>query len=115
MSTRTKTRARKLEVSVSKDVSVHQDKTDQFKVSITRTHIKGPVMIGVPLLPAGVTLDTKDLTIPADKSSLDLTIKAAPDAKVMDKQKAKVTAKAMDEKDLPMKPPAEFEINVKAK
>jgi len=105
---------RKLEVTVSKDVTVTQDKTDEFNVSITRTNIKGPVMIGMPVLPAGVTLVTQDLTIPADKSSLKVTIKAAADAKALDKQKAKVTAKAMDDKDLP-EAAADFDLTVKAK
>ncbi len=109
-----KNSARKLEVSTSKDETVQQDKAKEFNVSITRTGITGPVLISFRDLPPGVAVETKEMTIPADKTSLAVTIKAAPDAKVVEKYKSKVAAKAIDAKDLP-EAVADFDLNVKLK
>lgn len=72
--------ARKLSVTAPSGQSVTQDKTDELKVSVDRSGFSGPVTISLKNLPKGVTLETKDLTLPADKNSVTLTVKAAPDA-----------------------------------
>ena len=109
-----KNSARKLEVSTSKDETVQQDKAKEFNVSITRSGITGPVAISLRDLPPGVVVETKEMTIPADKTSLAVTIKAAPDAKIVEKYKSKVVAKAIDAKDLP-EAFADFDLNVTLK
>jgi hypothetical protein len=72
--------AHKLSISAMDSHSITQDKTVEFMVDVTRTNFTEPVVIAVTDLPKGVTLDTKDLTVPSDKSRLTITLKAAPDA-----------------------------------
>jgi hypothetical protein len=71
---------KKLTLRVSDSLTITQDKTDEFTVNISRSQFNDPVTIEVKDLPKGVTLETKDLTIPADKTMHSLTLKAAPDA-----------------------------------
>jgi hypothetical protein len=70
----------KVAITAMDSHSITQDKTVEFMVDVTRTENNDPVTIEVKDLPKGVTLETKDLTIPSDKSRITLTLKAAPDA-----------------------------------
>jgi len=71
---------KKLTLRVVESHTITQDKTDELTVTVTRTEHKDPVTIEVKNLPKGVTLETKDLSIPGDKNTVTLTFKAAPDA-----------------------------------
>lgn len=71
---------RKLSITATDSHSITQDKTMEFMVDVTRSNLNDPVTIEVNDLPKGVTLETKDLTVPGDKSRITLTLKAAPDA-----------------------------------
>jgi uncharacterized protein YhdP len=105
---------RKLTVTSPGSQTIRQDKTDEMTVSISRSHFASPVKVEIRHLPAGVTVDTKDLTIPADKTSLTLTLKAAPDAKSVDNQKVTLAAKATNEKDME-EATVDFDLSVKPK
>src|SRR5690349_387352 len=69
---------RRLTVVVKGDQTVTQDKTDEILVTVDRHNANGPVDVEFQKLPSGVELVTKDMTIPADKSTLTATIKASP-------------------------------------
>jgi len=71
---------KKLTLRVAESHTITQDKTDELHVNVTRTQHTDPVTIEVKDLPKGITLETKDLTIPGDKNTITLTFKAAPDA-----------------------------------
>jgi len=105
---------RELTVTSPGSQTVQQDRTDEMTVSVKRAHFESPVKIEVRNLPAGVSVDTKELTIPAGKTSLALTIKAAPDAKPVEKQTVTIAATAVDEKDMP-EAKVNFDLKVKAK
>ena len=107
-------KVRKLTVTSPGDQTVHADRTDEMTISISRSHFNGPVDIDLRNLPATVSIVTKDLTIPADKSSMKVTVKADPTAKAIEKHKVMVAAKAKDEKELP-EATVEFMLNVKSK
>ncbi|WP_020471055.1 hypothetical protein [Zavarzinella formosa] len=87
---------RKLTLVTKESQSVTQDKTDEVTVGVNRDNFKEPVMIDVKGLPSGVTLETKDLTIPADKSSLTLTLKAAPTATPVNDHPFQIVGKSKD-------------------
>ena len=91
--------------------SIVQDKTNEVLVTVTRKHFKDEVKLDVTDLPSGVTLETKDLTIPADGNTKTLILKAAPDAKTVIEHTMHIVAKAKDipEVKTPMK------LTVKAK
>ena len=93
---------------------MHQNGTVDADISVTRDHFTGPVIIEFASLPPGVTLVTTDLTIPAGKDSVKVTLRAAPDAKVADNQMVHVAAKAKDEKDM-KEDSVDFKLNVKPK
>jgi len=57
---------------------------------------------------------TKDMTIPADKLTVTVTIKASPIATPVEGHVVTVAAKARDQKDLP-EATATFKLDVKAK
>src|SRR5262249_35020777 len=88
--------ARKLSLTAMDGHSITQDKTVEFMVHVTRDNFKEPVTVEVRDLPKGVTLETKDLTLPADKSDLTLTLKAAPDAPPITDHVFHVDAKSKD-------------------
>lgn len=102
---------RKLTVSVHGGQTITQDRTDEITVMIDRDNFSAPVEIGITDLPKGVKVVTEEKTIPADKNSLTVTLKADADAPPVSDHPAKVTAKATD------MPPAEtkFELTVKSK
>ena len=105
---------RALKVTSPGSQTITQDKTDELTVSINRDNFSSAVEVDLKNLPAGVTLETKDLTIPADKSSLTLTIKAGPTAAPTVDHMVTVTVKAKDQKDLP-EATVEFKLTVKSK
>ena len=92
---------RRLTVTSPGDQTVTQNQTDEMTVSINRDRFEGPVDIKFDNLPKGVEVVTPAMTITADKSSLPVTVKAAPDATPVKDHAVKVTAKAKDQKDLP--------------
>jgi hypothetical protein len=73
---------KKLTLTVKDSQTITQDKTDEIDVLVNRTQFSDPVTVEVKDLPKGVTLETKDLSIPGDKNKITLTLKAAPDAHV---------------------------------
>jgi hypothetical protein len=105
---------RKLTVTSPGSQTVHQDKTDEMTVSISRSHFTSPVKIELRDLPQGVSVVTKEMTIPADKSSMTVTLKATPDAKPVEKAKVWVIAKPVDEKDME-EAKVDFDLQVKPK
>jgi hypothetical protein len=105
---------RKLTITSPGDQSVTVNNTDKFTVRINRDHFDGPVDVQVQDLPPGVTVVNTDMTIPAGKDSLEVTIKADDKAQPVNKHHAKVIAKAKDQAD--MKETSEvFDVSVKAK
>jgi ABC-type Fe3+-hydroxamate transport system substrate-binding protein len=105
---------RKLTVTSPGDQTVTQDRTDEMTISINRDNFSGPVAIELRNLPAGVELVTKDLTIPADKSSITVTIRANPTAAPADDHVVTVVAKAKEQADLP-EATTTFKLDVKSK
>jgi hypothetical protein len=102
---------RTLKVKSPSEVSIKQNGTADVDISVDRKNFTGPVEIKFDQLPAGVSTVTPDQTIPADKDSLKVALKAAPDAKVEKDHMVKVMAKA---KDLPADS-VEFKLEVKLK
>ena len=105
---------RKLTVTVPGSETVTQDRPEDMTISINRDNFSGPVMIDVRTLPSGVSVTTQDLSIPADKSSVNVTLKAAANAQPVKDHVVTVGAKAKDEKDLP-EATATFKLDVKSK
>ena len=105
---------RKLTVKSPGDQNVTQDQTDDMTISISRTDIGGPVDIELKGLPTGVSLVTKEMTIPAGKDSLKVTVKADPKAPPEEKHKVQVVAHAKDQPDL-QPVTVDFNMNVKPK
>ncbi len=87
---------RKLTVTTASSQTITQDKTDEIMVNVNRDNFKDVVMLEVHNLPKGVTVDTKDMTIPADKSSATITLKAAPDAATVADHTFQIVGKAKD-------------------
>jgi len=105
---------RKLSVTSPGSQTITQDRTDELTVSISRDGFSTPVTIELKNLPKGITVETKDLTLPADKNSLTVTIKAAPDATAVVDHVVQVTVKAKDQSDLP-ESTTDFKLTVKTK
>jgi hypothetical protein len=95
-------------------LAVTQDRADEILVTAVRQNIGGPVDVELRNLPAGVEVVTKDMTIPADKVTLTVTIKAAPRADPVVGHVVTVAAKVRDQKDLP-EATATFKLDVKTK
>jgi hypothetical protein len=106
--------ARKLTVKVPVEKTIKQNGTVDVDISISRDHFAGPVDIEIRHLPAGVSVVTPDLTIPAGKDSVKATLRAAADAKVVVDAKFQVAAKAKEQKDMP-EDVQDVKIEVKAK
>jgi hypothetical protein len=87
---------RKLTVTEMGKQKVTQDQTEDMTISIGRTHFDGPVTIALENLPTGVSVTTKEMTIPAGKDSLVVTVKAEPKAPVVTDHAVTVSAKAPD-------------------
>jgi hypothetical protein len=105
---------RKLEISVRGDQTITQDMTDEITVMIDRDNFSAPVEISIDNLPAGVSVVTKDMTIPADKDSLTVTLKAGPDAPPVTDHAVKISANAKNQTGL-SEAPTQFKLTVKSK
>lgn len=86
--------ARKLDIKSPGSQTITQDATDEMTISIDRHNFQGPITIGLDsaTLPKGISVVTKELTIPEGKDSLTLTIKATPNATPTEGHKVRVTA-----------------------
>jgi hypothetical protein len=102
---------RKLTVSVREDQVITQNLTDEVTVMIDRDNFSGPVDIKISDLPSKVSVVTDKMSIPADKDSLTVTLKADADAPPVTDHTAKVTAKAADMPEAS----TTFKLTVKAK
>lgn len=102
---------RKLTVKAPSGQTVTQDRADEMTVSVSRDGFSSPVTIELKNLPKGVTVETKDLTLPADKDSLKVTIKAAPDAPAVVDHVVQVVARAADMPEVA----SDFKLTVKTK
>jgi hypothetical protein len=87
---------RTLKIKVPAEKSIKQNSTADVDVTVDRKNFKGDVTLAFTDLPPGVTVASTDLTVPADKDSFKVALKAAADAKVENDQKVHVTAKAQD-------------------
>jgi hypothetical protein len=105
---------RDLKITKPGDQTVTVNNTDKFTVRITRDHFTGPVDVKIEDLPAGVSVVNTDMTIPADKDSLEVTIKADANAKPVDKHHTKAVVRAKDQPDM-KETSAVFDVTVKAK
>jgi folate-dependent tRNA-U54 methylase TrmFO/GidA len=107
----TRDQARQLKIKTPGGQTVTQDTTDDMTVSIDRDNFAGPVTVELRELPKGITVTTKELTIPAGKDSVTVTIQAAPDAAPTDAHKVWAVAKAADMPEAKV----DFDLTVKAK
>jgi hypothetical protein len=105
---------RRLAVTIASQQAVTQDRTDEVLVTVARQNVGGPVDVELRNLPSGVEVVTKDMTIPADKLTLTVTIKAAPTAEPVVGHVVTVVARAEDDEKLP-EAAATFKLDVKAK
>jgi hypothetical protein len=103
--------ARKLTVTVREDQTITQNLTDEVSVMIDRDNFSGPVEIKIDNLPAKVSVVTDKMSIPADKDSLTVTLKADADAPPVTDHSVKVTAKSADMPEAS----TTFKLTVKAK
>jgi hypothetical protein len=87
---------RKLTIAVSGDHTITQGATDDVMINVTRSNHQDPVTIEVKDLPKGVSLDSQDLTVPADKNSITIRLKAAPDAMPVTDHVFHIVGKAKD-------------------
>lgn len=87
---------RKITIAVSGDHTVTQGETDDVLVTINRSNHKDEVTLEVSDLPQGVTLESKDVTIPADKSSVTLRLKADAAAPPVENHVFHIVGKAKD-------------------
>ena len=74
------------------DTSIKQGETATITVDITRDKFNDPVGLKFTGLPDGVSVLENDLIISKDATSAKLTLKATPDARVVDDHKVTVTA-----------------------
>lgn len=102
---------KKLSVTKPSDQSVKQGDTDSVKVSISRTNFRDAVTVRFDNLPQGVEIQDKDKKIPAEETSATFTLKAAPDAKIVENHEAKVTVTGPDG----MSASEPFKVTVKGK
>ena len=58
---------RKLTLTASGDHTITQGESDKIMVNVNRDNFKEPVTIEVSDLPKGITLESGDLTVPADQ------------------------------------------------
>ena len=107
-------KVRELTVKSPGDQSVKVNGTDELSVSISRKNFETPVAIELRNLPPGVEVVTQDLTIPAGKDSVNVTIRAKPEAKPVGEHKVQVAAIPKAEKGMP-EVITDFKLDVKPK
>src|SRR5262245_12388220 len=87
---------RKITLTVSGDHTITQGVTDDILVNVMRSNHKEPVTLEVSDLPTGVTLDSKDLTIPVDKTTTTLRLRADASARPVKDHVFHMVGKAAD-------------------
>jgi len=107
-------KVRKLTVNSPGDQSVRVNGTDELSVSIDRKNVDGPVAVELRNLPPGVEVVTQDMTIPAGKDKIHVTLRAKPEAKPVKDHKVNVVAMPKDEKDM-KEVMIDFKLEVKPK
>jgi outer membrane receptor for ferric coprogen and ferric-rhodotorulic acid len=106
--------ARKLTVKSPGSQTLTQDQTDDMTISISRDHFSGPVDIHLKDLPQGVSVVTKEMTIPEGKDSVKVTVKADPGAPATSDHQVIVQAKPQGQPDM-QEATVDFKLTVKAK
>jgi hypothetical protein len=91
--------------------SITQGGPNEVMVNVNRDNFKEPVELDVKDLPKGVTVETKEMTVPADKNTFTITLRAAADAPPVNDHEVHIHAKAKDIKDVMVK----LKLSVKAK
>ena len=91
---------RKLTLRKPSDIDIARNGTEKITVHVDRDNFKGPVEVSLKDLPAGVSVVTPEMTIPEGKDNIEVTLKAAPEAKLTKDHQVKVTAKAQDIKEV---------------
>jgi len=81
------------------------------KVSITRDKFTEPVTVKFADLPKGVEVGDSEMKIASSENSKTFTLKATPDAALVENHEASVTAEGPES----MKTTEKFKISVKAK
>jgi hypothetical protein len=102
---------RKITLTTSGSHSITEDGTTDMTVVVTRSHDKDDVTLSVTDLPKGVTLDSKDVTVPGDKNSVTLRLKADPTAPPVENHEFHIEGHAKDLKSEPLN----VKLTVKAK
>lgn len=87
---------RKLSIMASGDHTITQNETDDVIVTVNRDNFKEPVTLEVTNLPKGVTLDSQDVTIPADQNKITIRLKAAADAPATKDHTFQIVGKTKD-------------------
>jgi hypothetical protein len=90
---------RKLTVNSPGEQAVKQNGTNELEVSIKRDNFEGPIKVELRDLPSGVEIVKQDMTIPAGKNSLKVTVRAKPEANVIEDHTVTVAA-IPNEKDM---------------
>ena len=101
----------KITITVSDDHTITQGETDDVKVMVNRSNNKDDVTLEVTDLPKGVTLASKDMTVPGDKNSITIMLKADPTALPIDNHVFHIIGKGKDAKT----EPTNVKLTVKAK
>jgi len=102
---------KKLTLTKPLDTSIKQGDTVNVKASITREKFTEPVTIKFDNLPKGVEVGDSDMKIPSSENSKTFTLKASPDAALVENHEASITAEGPES----MKTTEKFKITVKAK
>lgn len=102
---------RKITLTTSGSHTITPDGTTNVSVVVTRSHDKEDVILEVNDLPKGVTLDSKDVTVPGDKNTVTLRLKADPSAPPVENHEFHILGRAKDIKSEPLN----VKLTVKAK
>ncbi|MGE3809387.1 MAG: hypothetical protein AB7K24_32385 [Gemmataceae bacterium] len=102
---------KKLELTGPSKTDVTQGETAKITIKVDRKEFKGPVDLEVSQLPEGITVLENEKRIVEGKDSVELTLKATPEAPPVAGHKAQVAAKAGEMKVGPIA----FEIDVEKK
>jgi hypothetical protein len=87
---------RSITVTTSGDHTITQGGTADVEIAVTRSNNKDEVTLSVADLPSGVTLDSKDLTVPGDKNTITIRLKAEPNALPVDNHEFHLVGKSKD-------------------
>lgn len=92
---------RRLSVTSPGEQDVARNGTEKFTVRVDRDNFAGPLKVEIRSLPAGVSVVTPDMTIPAWKDSTEVTVKAEKDAAIVNDHKVQIAVKPKDQTDIP--------------